>query len=73
MTDQGVSLDFGCSNALCHVVGFHVGDCPMKRNAPVLHNRTPNHECPACIAGKMHTPEQWKEFHPHAGEGSNAH
>jgi hypothetical protein len=32
--------------------------------------RTPNPDCPACIAKKMHNQEEWKKFHPNAGKGS---
>lgn len=32
--------------------------------------RTLHPDCPACQAGRMHAPEEWAKFHPHAGEGS---
>lgn len=29
-------------------------------------------ECPACVAKRLHTEEEWREFHPKAGSGFDA-
>ena len=31
--------------------------------------RTPNQNCPACLAKRIHREPEWKEFHPQAGTG----
>ena len=31
--------------------------------------RTPNPDCPACQAKRMHTKYEWAQFHPLAGTG----
>ena len=31
--------------------------------------RTPAPGCPACEAHRVHSPEEWREFHPLAGHG----
>lgn len=31
---------------------------------PQLVARTPNPECPACCAYRLHNDEEWREFHP---------
>jgi hypothetical protein len=33
--------------------------------------RTPNPKCPACLAFRFHTDEEWKQFHPKAGRGTD--
>ena len=35
-------------------------------------NRTPNLDCPHCIAKTQHTPKAWKKYHPLAGTGFQA-
>lgn len=32
-------------------------------------DRTYNPKCPSCIDKIIHTVRNWKEYHPHAGEG----
>ena len=27
-------------------------------------NRTPRHDCPACQQKRMHSEEEWEEWHP---------
>jgi hypothetical protein len=41
----------------------------MKASERELVHRTPNPECPGCIAMRLHTPEEFKQFHPLAGHG----
>jgi hypothetical protein len=36
---------------------------------PDLIARTPNPDCPACLARRRHRPEEWLQFHPKAGTG----
>jgi hypothetical protein len=45
---------------------------PMKKNPDASIARTPNLECPACQVFRIHTPEEWKTFHPEAGHGNRA-
>ena len=35
---------------------------------PVTIFRTPNPDCPSCIRHRRHSPEEWKRFHPDAGQ-----
>jgi hypothetical protein len=38
------------------------------KNALTIY-RTPNPDCPACALKTVHTPDDWKEFHPFTGHG----
>lgn len=33
--------------------------------------RTPAPGCPSCEANRLHTAEDWKQFHPDAGTGTH--
>lgn len=41
----------------------------LKERADLTVNRTPNPDCPACQVKRLHKPDEWKEYHPRAGEG----
>jgi hypothetical protein len=28
-----------------------------------------NLDCPACVEQRIHNRDEWRDFHPHAGEG----
>jgi hypothetical protein len=32
-------------------------------------NRTPNPNCPVCIAKRQHNDDEWAKYHPLAGTG----
>jgi len=34
--------------------------------------RTPNPDCPACKASRLHSEEEWKAYHPKRGTGIEA-
>jgi hypothetical protein len=40
----------------------------IQEGEPVF--RTPNLECPACQAKRIHVEEEWKKYHPLAGTGT---
>ena len=63
---------------LCQAIFEEASGCMktfVARKHPTLPDetflRTPNANCPACIEYRWHREEEWKTFHPHAGEGIN--
>jgi len=32
-----------------------------------------NPDCPACVEQRIHTKDEWRDYHPHAGEGIDLH